>query len=125
NVDFVHKRAGNLEADDVARIIHRSADGRAVVPLAPVEVDFLVRLVDLDAEAEALRRLFHRGPERVPDVSIGRGEVALHRLGMLASEEKLIDAAYIRLAGAEAADIGPKLGVQFPQEYRLGRAQAW
>ena len=124
NVDFVHQRAGKLEAHDARRVIHRPTDDRAVIFAATVELDFLVSRLDLAAKPQFGGGFVYGRPEGVADVAVCRGEVSLHQTRMLTSEQRQVQAADKGLARSETADKCAELGIKPPQKDCLWFAQA-
>ncbi|MCY1551807.1 hypothetical protein D9M68_881640 [compost metagenome] len=75
DIQLVHQGMPDLEADDCLRLLHGAADGSAAVPLARVEVDLLVALLDADAKPPVSSHFLDRGKEDVLDLGVGRREV--------------------------------------------------
>ncbi|MNG15247.1 hypothetical protein D3C84_990610 [compost metagenome] len=75
HVELIDQGMTDLETDNRLRLLHRPAYHRASVLLAAVNVNFMVRLIDLSAKPPVLRHLFHGWIEDVADLSVSRSEV--------------------------------------------------
>ncbi|MNR09330.1 hypothetical protein D3C85_1255260 [compost metagenome] len=113
----------DLKAHDGLRLLHRTADGRAAVLAAAVELDFLVALLRLDLQAPVEGDFLDRREEDVADLRVSRGEVAGVDPGPLPYVLTQCRTAYPRLARAEASHKAAELGIH-AQEAGLGHIKA-
>src|SRR5690606_22908130 len=108
-VQLVDQGMADLEADDGLRLLHGSADDRAAVLPAAVELDLFVALLGLDPKAPIEGHLLDRREENVPDLRIGWSEVAGVDTGPLPHMLAQSCAAHPGLARAESSNEAAEL----------------
>ncbi len=76
HVQLIHQGMTDLEADNGLRLLHRPANHSAAGLPAAVDVNLVVRLVDLGLQPPVIGHLIHGRIEDVADLRVSRCEVA-------------------------------------------------
>ncbi|MCF2502763.1 hypothetical protein L0663_05195 [Dyadobacter sp. CY107] len=76
DINLVNQRLADLETHDIAGVVHCPADNRTAIHTAGIQLNFLIRNLDLGFQPPVKRDFINRWKENIFDLRVCWREIA-------------------------------------------------